>query len=227
MGLGVQIIPRGKTLGWLPDLKQWWTTEHKEKIKTEREKVLKERSESSFEWHTGFIWRKHPAGSWNCKSELQERPRLETYVLKWDHLQLGVISQGKSMERGEVRPKDAFTCKEHITRIPSKKTKKGWTEKKPREEGISESIRVQQSGLEQYSLSWGEGVSGSSLSWETCREFNCVTTSTWILWSISIWLVLVVLTSHLFLYFLGGFATSPGEDPRQTGWKHPRTLGNE
>lgn len=40
-------------------------------------------------------------------------------------------------------------------------------------------------------------------------------------------LALVVLTSHLFLFLLGGFAASPREDPRQTGWKYPRALGNE
>lgn len=40
-------------------------------------------------------------------------------------------------------------------------------------------------------------------------------------------LALVVLTSDLFLSLLGGFAASPREDPRQTGWKYPRALGNE
>lgn len=122
-----------------------------------------------------LLWWKNPAESWNCRSELRERPRLETYRLESDRLWLGEISQGKSMDRGEMRPRTAFTWEEHRTQISTRKTEKGWAKRKPREEGISGSIWVKQGGLQQYRPSWEKGTSGSSLSWGTCSEFDCGT----------------------------------------------------
>lgn len=128
----------------------------------------------------GLLWWENLVDSWNCRSELRERPWLETYRLESDRLWLGEISQGESMDRGEGRPREAFTWEEHRTQISTRKTEKGWAKRKPREEGISGSIWVKKGGLQQYSPSGEKGTSGSSLCWDTCSEFNCGTLSTYI-----------------------------------------------
>lgn len=53
-------------------------------------------------------------------------------VLTWEYpLRGGEISQGESMERGDIWPREAFTGEEH-----TKKTERRWAERKPREERI-------------------------------------------------------------------------------------------
>lgn len=57
-------------------------------------------------------------------------------LLGTTHIQGGEISQGESMERGDVRPREVFPGEEHATAVSAKKTERKWAERKPREERI-------------------------------------------------------------------------------------------
>lgn len=40
------------------------------------------------------------------------------------------------MERGDIRPREAFTGEEHATAVSTKKTERRWAERKPRAQRI-------------------------------------------------------------------------------------------